>query len=336
MLARDDIYQLLVEEDAAQVADIFQLADHMREAHVGREVHLRSLIEISNHCKRHCLYCGIRVNNRNVKRYRMSDDEIFTIARAAAGRGRRTIVLQSGEDPELTPQRVARLVRRIKSSMDVAVTLSLGEYPDDAYEEMKDAGADRYLLKQETCDPALYRMMHPDSTLEARLDRLRALSGAGFQVGSGIIVGLPGQTVKSIAEDIMLLKKLKVGMAGIGPFIPHPATPLADSSPGSILLTLKAVAATRIFMPWIHIPATTAVATLELAALMHAMRCGANVIMPRATPHEYRALYSIYPGRVEISDTATDPDRNIIELVKAMGRTISSGYGHCSIAGVGC
>jgi biotin synthase len=325
MISREKLIELLEERSPARVRALLDTADRTRAYAVGESVHLRALIEISNVCRRNCLYCGLRAANRHLPRYRMADREIVEAVLSAAARGRRTVVLQSGEDSALTAPRVARMIRRIKDAADVAVTLSLGEYPRDDYFQMREAGADRYLLKHETVDPDLYKSLHPGMSFERRIRCLVWLKEAGFQAGSGMMVGLPGQSAATLADDIIFLRRLDADMAGIGPFIPHPHTPLKHSSPGGADLCLKAVALTRLALPFAHIPATTALATLCPNGTERALKAGADVIMPLATPEKYRRLYEIYPDRSPSSDSGPD---SVIELVRRLGRTVSRDYGH--------
>ena len=325
MISREKVCELLRERSPARMADLFATADRVRACGVGDDIHLRALIEISSFCRRDCLYCGLRISNKRLRRYRMSDREILAAAHAAADRGLRTVVLQSGEDPALTPARVARLVRRIKDSVDVAVTLSLGEYSRDDYCEMQEAGADRYLLKHETINPDIYHAMHPGMDFEHRIRCLVWLREAGFQVGSGVIVGLPGQTCETLADDIIFMRRLGSDMAGIGPLIPHPATPLAAVRPGCVAKTLAVLAVARLAMPYCHLPATTALATMDPHGVERALRAGANVIMPDATPGKYRDLYEIYPSRARLLERGPG---GMEWLAARLGRSIAVDYGH--------
>lgn len=327
-MTRDEIIVWLEEDNPRKLEELYAEADAVRLAAVGDEVHIRALVEISNHCARDCYYCGLRRDNTVLKRYRMTQDEILECVRAAAARGRKTMVLQSGEDPKLTPEWVAELLRKIKNETDIAVTLSLGEYTHEGYAEMKAAGADRYLLKQETVNPELYANLHPDMKVENRIRCLEWLIELGFQTGSGMMIGLPGQTAEVIADDILFIKKMQFDMCGIGPFIPNPDTPMAADAQGALDMTLKAVALTRIAVPHLLMPATTAAGTVDPDGRRRALLCGANVIMPNATPLKYRALYNIYPNRQGIDDAEVDSMERIGELLKSIGRTISDGYGH--------
>lgn len=287
------ILYLLRELSFEQLA---KMADNVTKQIHGERVHLRAIIEFSNYCKCNCLFCGIRRGNRKLPRYRMKKEEIIKVAEEAAKEGFKTIVLQSGEDPLWNAKKLSEVVKEIKK-FNVAVTLSVGELSYNDYAILKEAGADRYLLKFETSDEALFKKLKPDTTLEKRIQCLRWLKEIGYETGSGIIVGLPGQSLESIAQDIAVMKELKLDMVGIGPFIPHPETPLAQYPSGSAFLTLKVLAITRLVLPKANIPATTALGSLSPTFRLKAFYCGANVLMPDITPTIYRRLYEIYPGK---------------------------------------
>ena len=273
----------------------------------GRDVHLRAIIEFSNCCRRDCLYCGLRRSNADLSRYRMNADEILDTAVQAAALGYKTIVLQSGEDPHYSAADIARLIEAIKS---------------------REAGADRYLMRHETANPELYARLHPGHTLEQRLDHLRILKDLGYQVGAGNMVGLPGQTSEDIAGDLLLMKKLDVDMAGIGPFVPNPSTPLGNAPGGTLDLVLREIALLRIMMPEVMIPATTALGTKGPNAREEAFRWGANVIMPNVTPMRYRPMYALYPGKICTDQDAAHCTSCVKARVLAAGRTVAMGYGH--------
>ena len=327
-LSREDIVTLLRAEGEQSQA-LFQKADQVREKHLDKVVHLRAIIEFSNNCIKNCLYCGLRRDNRELTRYRMTVDEIFSAAVKAGREGFKTIVLQAGEDPYYKLEVIADLIRRIKSSSDVAVTLSLGDLTKDAYQKMRLAGADRYLLKFETSEPLLFRRLRPGTILTGRLKQLSILKKLGYQIGSGNITGLPGQSLDSVAKDILLLKKLEVEMAGIGPFIPHLQTPLGNSLPGDLYLNLKVLAVTRLLLPLTHLPATTATASVHPSGRRLALKAGANVVMPDLTPLPYRSYYDIYPGRTKTQAISSYSWWK--KELEQMGRTIAGGYGHGAI-----
>lgn len=324
-LSRQDIYVLLV---AAEGGELFRAADEVRRRYVGEQVHLRGIIEFSNYCRRNCHYCGLRVGNQKLPRYRLDPGHILAVARRAEQLGLGTVVLQSGEDPAFAAGTVAELIYVIKRETGLAVTLSLGDRPREDYACWREAGADRYLLKHETADAALFARLRPGTTLEERLQHLRDLRELGYQVGSGNMVGLPGQTLDSLADDISLLRELDVEMAGIGPFLPHPDTPLAEARPGSVELTLRVLAVTRLALPWAHLPATTALGTADPLGRQKALSCGANVIMPNVGPTECRPLYQIYPGKICLDEGAETCLGCLRTMVRSMGRTLGAGPGH--------
>ena len=310
------------------VGALYAAADRVRAETVGDEVHLRALIEFSNHCRRNCRYCGLRRGRRDLSRYRMTSQEMVDAARAAAALGFRTLVLQSGEDPAYTADALGSAIRAIKSNCDMAITLSVGERSHDDYRVFREAGADRYLLRIETSWPALYRELHPDSDWHKRLLCLHTLRDLGYQVGSGVIIGLPGQTVEMVAEDLLFLQGLDLDMIGVGPFIPHPSTPLGGASRGTLELSLRFVACLRLLCPQALIPATTALGALHPEGRLMALRAGADVLMPNATPVRYRSQYELYPGKISLGDDAAACRQSVEEMAAQLGRRIGVGYGH--------
>ena len=305
---------------------LFKEADKVRRENVGDEVHLRGLIEFSNICKRQCKYCGLQSGNKQIERYRILKDEILVYVQNAVNMGYKTIVLQSGEDEFYDTDKMFEIIREIKK-YDVALTLSIGEKSYDEYKAFKDAGADRYLLRIETTDQNLYKEMHPNASYENRVRCLQDLKSLGFETGTGCLVGLPNQTIESLADDILFFKELDADMVGIGPFIPHEQTPLADAKTGDFWLALKVMALTRINLPNINIPATTAMETLNPNGRIIALNSGANVVMPNVTSKEYRAEYEIYPGKICINENPEQCRGCIEGKIKAIGRTISSTKG---------
>ena len=305
---------------------LFNEADKVRRENVGDEVHLRGLIEFSNICKRQCKYCGLQSSNKELERYRILKDEIITYAKKAVNMGYRTLVLQSGEDEYYDTDRMVEIIRDIKK-LDVALTLSIGEKTYDEFKAFKEAGADRYLLRIETTDKNLYQEMHPKASFENRVRCLYDLKSLGYETGSGCLVGLPNQTIESLADDILFFKELDADMIGIGPFIPHEQTPLKDAEKGDFWLALKVMALTRINLPDINIPATTAIETLNPNGRIIALKSGANVVMPNVTSTEYRAKYEIYPGKICINENPEQCRGCIEGKIKAIGRTISTERG---------
>ena len=300
-LTREEIISLLGKEDFREE---FALADSIRRETVGDRVLIRALLEFSNYCRRRCRYCGLNCKNSALERFRMQPQEIVETAFAAREAGYRTIVLQSGEDHYYTPEMIGEMVRNIKLC-GVAVTLSCGEFDEQTYRYFKECGADRYLLKHETSDSALYQSLHPDSILKDRVDCQRYIKRAGLETGGGFMIGLPGQTLETVAQDLLLLKEIGCDMAGIGPFLPHPDTPLGTAAHGSAELTLRAVAIARMLLPKANLPATTALGVLDPACKDLVFACGANVVMQKVTPTKLKRLYQIYPAKFKETDIMT-------------------------------
>ncbi len=322
-LDRDAIVTLLT---TAPAEDLYRQADRVRHDAIGDEVHLRGLIEFSNFCRNDCMYCGIRRSNRHVQRYRMTDEELVETARRAVALGFQTIVLQSGEDLHFDQARLCRIIEQIKRH-DVALTLSVGERDYTDYKAFRDAGADRYLLRIETTDTDLYHRLNPGMSWQRRHECLLMIRELGYELGSGIMVGQPGQTIASIADDLLYLKDIGIDMAGIGPFIPHPDTPLAAESGGTLELALRTMAVMRLLMPDINIPATTAMESLHPQGRIMALQAGANVVMPNVTEGEYRRLYELYPGKICVNDTPAHCRSCIGLKIQSIGRTIGQGRG---------
>jgi len=323
-LTKSEIIEIL--KDDSQNEQLFAKADDIRRKYVGDEVHLRGLIEFSNICKRTCKYCGLRAENKNLDRYRISVEDIIFYAKKASEMGYKTIVLQSGEDEKFSCDVICKIVKEIKK-FDVAVTLSIGERSFDDYKAFKDAGADRYLIRIETTDRELYKKMHPHMDFDNRVKCLEYIKTLGYEVGTGCLVGLPEQTTESLADDILFFKELDADMVGIGPFIAHPDTPLKDSDNGSFTLALKVMALTRIMLPDINIPATTAMETLNPNGRIIALQSGANVVMPNVTSKEYRAKYEIYPNKICINENPSQCRGCIEGKIKSIGRTIATDCG---------
>ena len=323
-LLKEEIIRLLLLPDATA---LFAAADKIRRDFVGDGVYLRALIEFSNYCKNNCLYCGIRAGNTHVKRYRLTPEQMIQTAKQAAGYGYKTIVLQSGEDEYFSSDKMCKIIKEIKD-MDTAVTLSLGEKTYDEYKTYRDSGADRYLIRIETTDIDLYKNMHPNMDYNNRIRCLEDLKILGYEVGTGCLVGLPNQTIESLANDILFFKSINADMVGIGPYISNPNTPLKDEPNGDFYLALKVMAITRIMLPDINIPATTAMETLNQNGRIIALQSGANVVMPNVTYSKYRNKYEIYPNKICVSERPEDCRKCIEGKIKSIGRTISAGYGY--------
>ena len=336
-----DILHWLREDDPARLERLWAAADDVRRRNVGDEVHLRGLVEISNICERHCAYCGISAIRTDLPRYRMTPQEILECAAAADAFGYGTVVLQAGEDPALTGPSIAQIVRTIKSRHRLAVTLSLGERTDEDLALWRQAGADRYLLRFETSNADLFARIHPQTDRHARnrLQMLHRLRELGFEIGSGVMCGIPGQSYEDLARDIALFATLDLDMIGVGPYIPHPHTPLGEQmeqlrlpageqAPNDELTTYKTVALARLVCPQANIPSTTALATLNLAEGRElGLQRGANVVMPNITPAAYRQLYEIYPAKACIMETAEQCRHCMQARIESIGRRLGQGPG---------
>jgi biotin synthase len=339
-LSKSEILNWLRETEPARLQKLYERADRTRQQNVGDAVHLRGLIEISSHCVRQCMYCGLRAGNRSLERYRMSKSEILDCARQAQALGYGTVVMQAGEDPALTADWIADIVRWIKSETALAVTLSLGERQDDELQSWRSAGADRYLLRFETSDPSLYRIIHPRSaTAPDRLQLLRRLKQLGFETGGGVMVGIPGQSYESLANDVLAFRAFDLDMIGIGPYIPHAQTPLGSGAlrppidpceqvPATEEMVYKTVALARITCPSANIPSTSALATINKThGRKRGLSVGANVVMPNLTPVNYRSLYQIYPAKACIDENAADCNQCLRGQIQSLGRFAGRGRG---------
>ena len=291
---------------------LFKSADEVRQKFKGDEVYLRALIEFSNICRCNCFYCGIRRDNKNIEHYRLEKDEIIKLANFAIQSGYKTIVLQSGEDLFFEANYLAEIIKEIKKS-DVAITLSIGERTFEEYKILKEAGADRFLLRIETTDENLYKKMHPNMDFANRKRCLFDLKKLGFETGTGSLIGLPGQ---------IFYKELDADMIGIGPLIVHPETPLKNEKNGDLILAIKVLALTRLLLPDINIPATTAMETLHPQGRIMALQAGANVIMPNVTFEKCKKNYEIYPNKVSVDYSKLQTD------LETIGRKISNQKGY--------
>lgn len=317
--SKSDIRAALVEPDPES---LFREADRVRAQHVGAVVYLRGLVEVSNVCVRSCLYCGLRRENVVLARYRMSSEQFVAAVDEIHTIGLHTVVIQSG-DGAYDRKTVCNWIAAIRNRYpDMAITLSLGERPLEDYAAFRDAGADRYLLKHETISPTLYERLHPGQSLEHRLRILEFLKKRGYQVGTGFIVGLPGQTTEDLVDEILFLQQFQPDMVGLGPFLPQRDTPLARLEPGALDWTLRCVALARCVTGNALIPATTALLTLDPdRGLEMGLRAGANVVMISVTPDDLRARYTLYDGRVQTQL------EDIRRRIRAQGRTPSGERG---------
>ena len=274
----------------------------------GLGVYVRGLIELSSFCRCDCLYCGLRRSNRTADRYRLSAEEVLECCREGYALGFRTFVLQGGEDGTHTDTWLCELISKMRATYpDVAITLSLGERSEESYRALKEAGANRYLLRHEAANEELYASLHPSSKgLQHRLECLAALKRCGYQTGMGMMIGVKGQTIEHIVEDLLLIERMQPEMVGIGPFLPHRATPLGEEPAGELRLTLATIAIVRLMLPHALLPSTTALATLTPRGRLEGILSGANVVMPNLSPSSVRAKYAIYENKASWGKEAAE------------------------------
>lgn len=308
---------------------LFECADKVRREAYGTDVYIRGLIEFTNYCKNNCFYCGIRRDNRNIKRYRLSIDEIMECCEEGYKLGFRTFVLQGGEDAGFTDDKLCNMISGIKKRYsDCAVTLSMGERTEESYKRLYDSGADRYLLRHETASKEHYGMLHPpEMSFERRIECLNSLKKIGFQTGAGFMVGSPFQTTENLVSDLLFIKSLKPEMVGIGPFIPHSETPFKDYPQGLLRDTLIMVALTRLILPNALIPSTTALGTIHPEGRELGLKAGANVVMPNLSPVRFRKLYALYDNKICTGDESAQCRMCLEGRVKAAGYNIVTDRG---------
>lgn len=302
----EKVLWILSLSDEEKREKIFKVADIVKKALNTDVVTLKGIIEFSNYCKKGCYYCGIRAQNKKIKRYRILPDEIFEIAKNGVENGLTTIILQSGEDDYYSDDELENLIYKIHHELKTAVSISIGERSKYAYERFRKAGASKVLLKHETTNRNIFEIIHPDKDYDLRIELLDYFVNLGYITGSGNIIGLPGQTLEDIADDIIFMRDHNIKMVGIGPFISTHNTPLESYKNGSPELTLNAYAATRLAIPYVQMPATTALGTIDKNYQFKALNCGCNVIMVNLTPDEYRENYNIYDEKIKVDlyDTA--------------------------------
>ena len=316
-------------EDQSQAESLAVRADEIRRSIYGTDVYLRGLIEFTNYCKNNCYYCGIRCGNSQVDRYRLSRDQIMDCCEEGYRLGYRTIVLQGGEDPYYKDEDICRIVSDIKKRYpDCAVTLSIGEKSRASYQAYFDAGADRFLLREETSNEGHYRKLHPEGmSMTRRQECLFALKEIGFQVGAGFMVDSPYQTTEDIIADLRFLEKLQPDMIGIGPYVTHSDTPFAAYPSGSVDKTLRLISILRIMFPYVLLPATTALGTMDPLGREKGLKAGANVIMPNLSPTDVRKKYALYDNKICTGEESAQC-RDCLELrVKNAGYRIITSRG---------
>lgn len=328
-LNAEEYKALLLCQDAEVLEYLQRQAQEETLARFGNKIFIRGLIEISNRCRNNCYYCGIRNKNGNIARYELTQEEILACCREGYRLGFRTFVLQGGEAPKVKDGWIAETVAAIRREFtDSAITLSLGERSREAYKRFFQAGANRYLLRHETHNEQHYRKLHPvEMSLAHRLQCLDQLKEIGYQVGTGIMVGSPHQTIDHLVEDIRFIEQFRPEMIGMGPFIPHRDTPFATSPPGDMELTLKLLSILRLMLPAALIPATTALATLAPDGRERGILAGANVVMPNLSPPAQRAKYSLYDNKASMGAEAAEGLKRLEEELKKIGYEISKERG---------
>lgn len=320
----------LLESDAQDHA-LFAAADAVRRQEYGTDVYVRGLIEFTNYCRNNCLYCGIRRDNHQADRYRLTEEQILECCEKGYALGFRTFVLQGGEDTWFTDERVCSIVSSIRRGYpDCAITLSIGEKPRESYQAYYDAGADRYLLRHETASARLYQELHPkEMSMKHRQQCLYDLKEIGYQTGAGFMVGAPGQTTQDLICDLRFLQELSPDMIGIGPFIAHGCTPFADKENGTLELTLRLLAILRLMFPYVLLPATTALGTIHPMGRELGLRAGANVVMPNLSPVNVRKKYELYDNKICTGEEAAECRSCLNRRVEAAGYRIITDRGDC-------
>lgn len=321
-LTKEEYVELLKQYQNPEIANrLTEEAVRLRKEHYGEKVFIRGLIEFTNYCKNNCYYCGIRGGNHQAVRYRLNKEQILSCCENGYQLGFRTFVLQGGEDLHYTDELMVEIVKEIKQKYpDCAVTLSIGERSYESYKKLREAGADRYLLRHETANEQLYSYLHPSNlSLKNRMRCLRDLKNLGYQVGAGFMVGSPTQTLENLAEDLMFLKELEPQMVGIGPFIPHHDTKFAKEPAGSVELTVFLLSIIRIILPKVLLPATTALATASEDGREKGLKAGANVVMPNLSPTDNRKKYDLYDNKVSTGGEAAESLEMLAKLIENAG-----------------
>lgn len=320
MLTKDQWIQLIGSREVYE-SQAAALAKRIREEHFGNQIYVRGLIEFTNYCKNDCYYCGIRRSNPNAERYRLTMEQILECTDTGYELGFRTFVLQGGEDGYYTDERLEEIIKAIKEKHpDCALTLSLGERSRKSYELFYQAGADRYLLRHETADANHYQRLHPEEmSYEHRMNCLRELKDIGYQVGCGFMVGSPGQTEETLAEDMLFIQEFQPHMVGIGPFVPHHETPFGREPGGTVEETLYLLSLIRILEPTVLLPATTALGTIDPRGREKGILAGANVVMPNLSPTNVRKKYELYDNKICTGDEAAECRSCLSNRMKTIG-----------------
>ena len=328
----DEELKSLIETDVEAAAELLRrYADDTRQKSYGKKVFLRGLIEVSSYCRNDCLYCGIRRSNRDAERYRLSREDVLSCCENGYGLGFRTFVMQGGEDSFFTDDFLCGVISEIKEKYpDCAVTLSLGERSYESFRRLREAGADRYLLRHEAASEELYRKLHPgEMSLENRKECLFSLKELGYQVGAGFMVGAPFQNTEHIIADLRFLQELQPQMIGIGPFIPHHNTPFAGENGGTLELTLRLLGILRLMFPKVLLPATTALGTIAPNGRELGLKTGCNVVMPNLSPVKVRKKYDLYDNKICTGEEAAECRGCLQRRIESAGYEIASERGDC-------
>lgn len=330
-LTRDEYICLICDHTNDDARYLFSLSDKQRRKYYGTDVYVRGLIEFTNYCKNDCYYCGIRRSNKNAERYRLTKDDIMDCCKTGYELGFRTFVLQGGEDPYFTDERICDIVSSIKAKyFDCAVTLSIGEKEHGSYQAYYDAGADRYLLRHETADDIHYAKLHPSElSSEHRKKCLYDLKSIGYQVGCGFMVGSPFQTAENLADDMLFIKELSPHMVGIGPFISQHDTPFADMASGTMEQTLFMLGLIRLTLPNVLLPSTTALGTIHPLGREKGILAGANVVMPNLSPTSVRKKYLLYDNKICTGDEAAECKNCLQMRMRSIGYDVVIDRGDC-------
>ncbi|MBQ4556579.1 MAG: [Clostridia bacterium] len=328
-LSEEAYLRIITEADEKDAAYLAEKALAEKRKHYGDEVFIRGLIEVSNICKNDCYYCGIRAGNKNCDRYRLSEEEILECCNVGYELGFRTFVMQGGEDGYFTDDVLVSIITKIKSMHpDCAVTLSLGERSLESYKRLKEAGADRYLLRHETANKTHYSKLHPENlSWERRMECLENLRKCGYQVGCGFMVGSPFQTKEMLAAELKFIEEFKPDMCGIGPFIPHKDTPFRDRAAGSADLTCLLLSMIRLIHPTVLLPATTALGTIKGDGRERGILAGANVVMPNLSPVSVRKKYMLYDNKLSTGAESAEELDKLKKKLAAIGCTVSANRG---------
>ncbi len=328
-LSKEEYSTLLAKRTEECKAYLFAKSAELAIEQYGKKVFFRGLIEISSYCKNDCYYCGIRCSNRHAGRYRLTKEQILNCCAVGYDLGFRTFVLQGGEDPYFTDERLVEIVGGIRTTYpDCAITLSLGERSRESYQALFDAGANRYLLRHESANPQHYQRLHPANlSLENRIRCLHDLKAIGYQVGCGFMVGSPFQTLENLVEDLLFIQSFKPHMVGIGPFIAHHDTPFKQEKAGSLELSLFMLALVRLIQPAVLLPATTALGSIDESGREKGILVGANVVMPNLSPPEVRASYSLYDNKLSLGAEASEGMNLLRSRVEAIGYSLAAGRG---------